>query len=171
MAVADASVLIALAKIGKLGLLRIVFESVLITPTVQWEVVEQGRMLGAPDVIHVQRALDEGWLSIVELEPIEMDLVGWLATTTGLHAGEMESLAVAFQRRRVLLIDERNARSAARALGIEIIGSAGALFAAFRIGALDLAEMEDAVKDLARVLWISPDIVADILKRAREMNQ
>ena len=171
MAVADASVVIALAKIGKLDLLHNLFGAVVLTPAVHHEVVDQGILRGAPDVVTVQRAIGEGWLGLIALGEAEHNLVDRLSLATNLHAGETESLAVASLRRSVLLADERDARAVAQSLGVEVLGCAGVLFAAFRLEMLDLGSLEGAVLDLARVLWLSPEIVADILRRAREMGR
>ena len=38
-------------------------------------------------------------------------------------------------------------------------------------GLLGLDDMEQAVMELARVIWLSPDIVADILKKGREVGR
>jgi hypothetical protein len=56
----------------------------------------------------------------------------------------------------------------ASALGITYLGTAGVLLQAFRQKHLTLEEFEDAVGDLTRVLWLSPTVVATILKRAWE---
>jgi predicted nucleic acid-binding protein len=163
-------VLIGLAKLGRINLLHRVFPVVLVAPAVRHETVEQGLVLGAPEVIYLQRAIDDGWLEVTQISDTESEIAQRLAGRTSLHAGEIESLAIAAERRRVLLADDKEPRSAARALGVTTLGSAGLLFAAFRLGALDITELDEAVTDLARVLWISADVVADIMRRAREMS-
>ena len=45
--------------------------------------------------------------------------------------GEAEALAIAKLRDEILLVDEKEARTAARAIGVTPMGSAGVLLAAF----------------------------------------
>lgn len=171
MAVVDASVLISLAKTGRLGLLKAVLGAIAMPMGVNEEVVDEGMRISAPDVIQVQRALDEGWLRIVRLTTGERELKQRLIDTTGLDVGEAEALAVAKLRGEVLLVDEKEARTVARAIGVTPLGTAGVLLAAFRLGELDIEQLEQALIELARVMWISPEIVADILRRAREVTE
>ena len=73
-------------------------------------------------------------------------------------------------RRRGLpvVIDDKEARSVAGALGLDYRGTAGVLLEAFLLRRLTHSDLEDAVATLARVMWLSPSVVATILKTARE---
>lgn len=171
MVIADASVIIALSKISRLGLLRQVVGVVIVSPVVKVEVVDKGVQISAPEVVYIQQALQERWLRVARLTVTEKELVQHLMATTRLHLGEAESLAIAKQRNLTLLVDEKEARAAGRALGIGLMGSAGLLHEGFLKRELSLDELEDAVRELATVTWLSPDIVADILARAREVQR
>lgn len=52
-------------------------------------------------------------------------------------------------------------------MAAEYVGTAGMLLEAFFRG-FSLEELERIVVDLSKVLWISPSVVAAILKSARE---
>lgn len=171
MVVADASVVIALAKIGRLGLLRAVFGRVIMSPVVKQEVVDRGLDLSKPEVSYIQEALSAGWLSVIKPTAAQQALKDRLAETTGLDAGELESIAIAKLRKVPVLADDKEARTTARAMGITVIGSAGILLEAFMIGEMGLDELGRAVRDLAGVLWLSPDVVASILTRAYEVDK
>jgi predicted nucleic acid-binding protein len=168
MAVTDASVLISLAKTGRLGLLKAVFGEIAMPTQVKEEVVDAGLRISAPELIYIQQAMNEGWLRASRLTAREKELGQRLMNSTGLDPGEAEALAMAKLRDEILLVDEKEARTVARAIGVTPMGSAGVLLAAFRLRELNIEELEKAVRELSRVLWISPDIVADILGRARE---
>lgn len=159
-----------LAKIGKLHLLRKVFGEVVISLVVKIEVVDKGLSISAPDVRHAQQALSEGWLHVSRLELDEKKLKQRLLSITSLDLGEAESIAIAKLRSVTLLVDEKEARTIARGLGVELLGSDGVLLEAFKIRELHLTELEEAVKDLDKVMWLSPDIAVDIMKRAREVK-
>ena len=71
MIIADASVLIALAKMRRLDLLRSVHHGLLIGPQVKAETVDAGKRIFAPGVEHIEKALDDGWLQVARLSSRE----------------------------------------------------------------------------------------------------
>jgi uncharacterized protein len=165
-AVLDASVLIALAKIRHIHLIKLVYGRGLIGPVVKHEVVDEGKRIGAPGVQLVEQAMQEQW--IVAVHPRNQRLIERLARTTRLHAGEIEAISIAHQHKALVIIDDKEARHVADALGITYIGTAGLLLQAYRKKHLTIEEFEEAVTALTRVLWLSPTVVASILKKARE---
>ncbi len=171
MVVLDATVLIALAKIRCLDVLLRVYHDALIGPVVHEEVVIAGRRAGAPGVERIERALDRGWLRVARPTPAERRLTARILRTSRLHGGEAEALALARQRRLPLIIDDKEARSMAGGLGLDYVGTAGVLLEAFLLRHLTLSDLEDAIVNLAHVTWLSPSVVATILKTAREEKQ
>lgn len=167
-AVLDASVLITLAKIRRVTLLKDLYGRVLVGPVVKKEVVDSGKRVAAEGVQHVEQALQDGWLVIATIGQSECGLMERLSKTTTLHQGEIEAISIAKRRRVTLVVDDKEARSVANALGIRYLGTAGALLLAYRQRHLSLGEFDDAIGDLTRVLWLSPTVVAAILKMARE---
>ena len=127
MIVADASILIGLSTIGQLNLLWERFPGgILIPPAVWREVVEQGgqrpgaRAVAEADGITVH---DVTALEIVQL------------LKTELEAGETEAIALAHQvDADTVLLDERDARRAARQLNLSVLGTVGILIWARRTG-------------------------------------
>lgn len=166
--VADASVLIALAKMGRLELLRQLYGRVTMGPVVKEEVLDQGKAISAPGVEHIEKGLQEGWIESVRMTAREKRLMRRVLRTTRLDLGEAESLAVAHSRKLMLIVDDREARALAAALNLEFLGTAGALLEAFLKGRLTFEQLEDVVQELSRVMWLSPSVVTEILKRARE---
>jgi uncharacterized protein len=166
VAVLDASVLITLAKIRRIDLIRLVYVQGIIGPMVKHEVVDEGKRIGAPGVQLVEQALQEQWL--VVLRPRSQRLAERLLRTTRLHAGEIEAMSIAHEHKAMVIVDDKEARHVADALGITYIGTAGLLLQAYQKKHLSIAEFEDAVTDLTRVLWLSPTVVANILRKARE---
>jgi len=171
LAVADATVLIALAKIGLLDLLAALFGAVLLTPRIEEEVVGRGLEAGAPEVAYVQRALQAGWLVRAPLSEEEQRLAGQLEARPGVHRGEAEALAVASSRGLTLLADEKRARTIARSLGVEVRGTAGVLLEGRNSRRFTREELEAAVRRLAAVLWLGPDVVAAILSQGPELGK
>jgi predicted nucleic acid-binding protein len=167
-AVVDASVLIVLAKTRRLELLKALYRRVIVGPVVKREGIEAGKRIRARGVELLEQALGDGWLRLVRPTGTESKLAQRLLRVSNLHAGEAEALALAERRGLLLIVDDQEARNTAGRLGIQYLGAAGVLLYARRQGYLTLEELEDAVHDLAGVLWLSPSVVATVLKRARE---
>ncbi len=70
-AVSNSTVLIYLAKIGKLALLKELFREVLIPKEVFKEVVINGKEQQQPDAFAVEMAIEEEWIRIVEIDALD----------------------------------------------------------------------------------------------------
>lgn len=136
-----------------------------------YEVVTQGQRLRALGVEQVEQALETSWLQVVRPTPFEQRLTARLLRTTRLDDGEAEALALAWRRKLLLVVDDKEARHVAEALGAAYVGTAGVLLEAFLRKHLTLADLESAMADLTRFLWLSPTVVAAILKKAREAKR
>lgn len=167
MIVADSSVLIALAKIGRLSALKVFGNEVLIGTAVREEVIDAGIAVGALEVHHIQQAMEDQWLKAVNLTTAQRGLLRQLRERTKLDPGELESLVLALSGHALLAIDDKEGRAIATTLGISHVGSGGVLLQAFRLGALSLDEFEESVRRLSMVLWLSPSVVTELLRRAR----
>ena len=88
-----------------------------------------------------------------------------------LDAGDAESIALASSRKLIVILDDKAARSFAEVMRITFVGTAGLLFQAFVKKHLTLAELEDAVDALSQTIWLSPAVVSDILRKAREVDR
>src|SRR5882762_7759199 len=84
MIIADASVLIALAKMRRLALLKLVYGDALIGPQVKAETVDAGKRILAPGVERIERALDDGWLQVARLSSKEKDTAHSIVSKGGL---------------------------------------------------------------------------------------
>ena len=171
MVVSDASVLIALAKIGKLEMLRELFGKVWMSPEVKAEVLDAGVRVGAIEVGDIRQAVDDGWLQVARLSTEEKKSARRLMSTIELDQGEAESIAIARARNLLLIVDDKEARSAAKGLGLDYMGSAGILFQAYAVGKISLDDFEKELGKLAGVIWLSPSVVAELLRRARRLGK
>ena len=134
---ADTGPLIALARLGLLGILPRLFGDILVPPSVLDECLASARHLDGPPV---RDALSKGWLSLTdELVPLPV----W-----NLGAGETSAIAVAQQRKAGVILDDQAGRRIAGQLGLEVIGTAGILILAKRKGLIDqVAPHLDALTD------------------------
>ena len=109
--------------------------------------------------------------SIARLSSKERSTAHSIISKGGLGAGEAESIALASSRKLMVFLDDKAARSFAEVMGITFLGTAGLLFQAFVKKHLTLSELEDAVEALTQTIWLSPAVVSDILRKAREADR
>ena len=171
MIVADATVLIALAKTGRLALLRELYGEVAVGSRVKKEVVEGGRAVHAPEVGLIEAAFEAGWMIEVIPTAAERRQSRRILKGSRVHEGEAEAIALASSRDAIVVLDDKEARFVAEAAGVRYMGTAGVLLEALFSGKLDFRGLEAAISDLSRVIWLSPDVVAEILRRGREAEQ
>jgi predicted nucleic acid-binding protein len=118
--VVNASPIIALAKVGRLHLLRDLCKELLTPQAVVSEI------FAGPPSDPARLALEQGWESKVAPHAIPPELLEW-----GLGSGETAVLAVAMERKpATAVLDDAAARSCAKTLGIEVIGTLGVILRA-----------------------------------------
>ena len=170
MVVADASPLIVLAKLRRLWLLRDLYDVVLMGPVVKLEAVDAGKAIRAAGVEQIEAALEDGWLRIVDVSMEEQSLQERLTRLSRLDRGEAEAIALARSRGMRLIADDSEARRVAETVGVEYVGTAGVLLEAHVRRRLTFGELETALRELCEVLWLSPAVVAEIMRLARETD-
>jgi predicted nucleic acid-binding protein len=111
--ICDSACLIALERIGRLDLLPALFDPVRIPPAVQEEF---GHTLE--------------WLSVQA--PADRALVAALGMLV--DSGEAEALALACERDWPIILDDRQARSVGKRLGIKMIGTVAVIVRAKKLG-------------------------------------
>jgi predicted nucleic acid-binding protein len=164
--VSNAGPLIALGRLGRLGLLSQLYGVVLISPEVHQEVVVNGLRLGAPDADAVRFLIQKAQIQVVPIELASNDPLH----TLGIDKGEAETLALARQERADwVLIDDAHARRAARSVDIRCKGTIGILLEAFRKNMLPMTEFELLIFEIKRqpTLWIGEQLCDDALAQAR----
>ena len=141
--ISDASPLICLSALQQLDLLRLLYGSVLV-PEAVWQEVSRAPSFTSPITpIAVTDAKATGWLEVVAAT--NRPLVIQLETT--LDPGEAEAIALAVENKpSLLLIDERDGRQVARALGVQMTGTLGILLRAKSTG--QIAAIEPLIKEL-----------------------
>lgn len=112
--VADATALIVLARMGRLGLLNLVIDQVLVPSQVLAEVGQQ------PWLIVTDGTQETRYHELCRV----------------LDPGESEAIALAVRESLPLMIDERKGRAVATRLGVAVVGLLGVLTALVRSGEL-----------------------------------
>ena len=159
--VADTGPLIALARVGRLDLLRRLYRQVVIPPAVHGELAIGS---GRPGATALAAALAAGWISA---QPAA-DHRAVLELGQDLDLGEAEAIALAEQlEARFLLIDEAAGRRIARRRGVPVTGVAGVLLSAKASGAV--AAVGPIIEELSNAGYrLSSRLVSAVLQRAGE---
>ncbi|HZZ41711.1 MAG TPA: DUF3368 domain-containing protein [Tepidisphaeraceae bacterium] len=125
--ISDTSPIRALAHLGLLDMLGVLYGTVIVPPDVADELRRPGKRFPALDIGQYPFFLIRSPSDLSAVAPF----------STGLHAGELAALALALELNAdTLLIDERLGRDVARHLGIHIVGVLGVLLQAKQIGQL-----------------------------------
>ena len=145
-AVTNSTCLIVLDRIGRLDILRGLFEPVMIPPKVQEEFGK---------VVH--------WLTVVA--PRNTALIKVLSTVV--DDGEAEAIALASEQDCLLILDDRKARRWAKSLGLRVIGTAGLLVLAKGQGVLN--EVKPVLESMKRSnFYLHPSLEKEVLRLAGE---
>ena len=154
--IADASPLIALARVGGLSWLQHLFTEVMLTDVVLAEVLT-GRY---PDTEEpIQQALTAGWLQTVSIPTTDPAL-------PDLDEGEASSIRLALSRKgpALLLIDERSGRAVAQDLGLSVASTAAVIGLARQRGLIPSARQVFAAL-YASDFRIAPAVIQAVLDR------
>ena len=149
--VSDSTPLIYLAKIGRLDLLRDVFEKIHIPEAVYHEAATQGKALNISDTFIIENAIGT-WIITKQVEPETDAEFRFLDTNVKLGSGEKEALKLSRQLNASHLIaDDREARRVSRILRIKPIGTIGILVRALRQDLIAEGEALQIIDDLVKV--------------------
>lgn len=169
--VPDASPLIILSKIERVELLPRLYGQVLVTPWVWDEAVTKGKTMGAADAAYLESTAGELQFITVKLTPDEKTLAERLTKEGRIHLGEASMLSVAKQRKAIAILDEKEARTIAIGLGIAHIGTVGVLYETFLHKLVSYGELVELLEKLGKIAWVSPDLVARIIRQASEVGK
>jgi predicted nucleic acid-binding protein len=157
--VSDTGPLIALAKVDYLDVLQELFNEVCIPLAVHRELFAK---LG-PESSRLEDAL-QSFLQVAASPTMSATVA---KATSRLHPGEREAIALAFERKALLLADDQMGRSAARRLGLMVTGVVGVLLRAKEARLLE-AVCPVLVEMRQRGYWLSDEILILAVRLAGE---
>ena len=163
LVVSNTSPVLNLAIIGRLDLLQQQFDKVWLPQAVTDELrIEED----LPGSVAVRAARQARWLLTERVR----DQVRVAILRRDLDGGEAEAIALALQKHADwLLLDERDARRAAKSLGLKVTGALGILLKARLDGRLpSLREAMDQLRDLAD-FRIGVALYSELLQAAKEV--
>ncbi|MFB6209218.1 MAG: DUF3368 domain-containing protein [Candidatus Nanohaloarchaea archaeon] len=142
-AVADATVLIYLAKLDRLEVLLDEFERILVPEKVEEEVIDGGRKAGREDYLKIDSFMENDEVELNEAEIPEK------AERLGMEPGERSVLSLALNMDvNVVLVDESSVREAAKSLDLEPRGTLYLLLKLVRRGEIDFEGFLDIMDRL-----------------------
>jgi uncharacterized protein len=160
--IADAGPIIHLSRIGRIDLLPILYERLLIPAAVYAEVIQSGRGLTG------SRELEGApWVEIVEEVP-DPEMLARLRSR--IDAGEAAAICVAHDRRADLILsDDREARALALENGFRVQGTLGILLEAKQRG--HVSHLSPLLRELkAKKTWLSESLIRAVLRQAGEIG-
>lgn len=127
--VLDAGPLIYLAKLDALDAIAIAGHAAVVPPSVFAEAARPGLAFRHPEIATIMRMSEEGGLHVVEPDRREAELATKLGSSHGgLHAGELDVLAIGSVRGWPVCFHERQAARLALALGVATVHVVEILF-------------------------------------------
>ncbi len=169
--VSNTSPIVLLAKIRRLSLLKELYGEVLMPPSVKVESIDRGREQGARDVEEIAKGINEGWISMVKLNRKQAERVSKVVREARIGVGEAEALTLAKERGVKAILDDREARAIAESWEIDYTGTVMVLFEAYVKRLLSFDELVDDLSRLTKVMWISTDVITEIIRRAKEVKR
>ncbi|MBS7651355.1 MAG: DUF3368 domain-containing protein [Candidatus Bathyarchaeia archaeon] len=165
MIVSKATPLIYLAKIERISILRKLFGEVLVPQEVKVEVVDKGKQLGEGDAYIIEKAISDGWIKVLNVEPIE--------TPIRLERGEVAALSIAKRLGiREVLVDETPARIAAKLMGLTARGTLYVLLKALEVEEIDLNEFLDSLSKLVEHGFrLKEEVYLEAVREARRISK
>ena len=157
--VSNSGPLMALAKIGQIGLLYPVYGVVLIPNAVYEETVFSGLVRGEADAVNIEMALRRKQLKVITQAENKLSKK---VEALSLDRGEKHAIQLAISEKAdLILLDDMQARKEAKALELPVKGTLGIFVDAVRQSVLELADIDvifDAILKRDDI-WIAEELV------------
>jgi predicted nucleic acid-binding protein len=166
--VSNTSPLIWLAKIGKLKLLKDLFNIVLVSEESYKEAVEAGLQEGYSDALVIKEACDQGWIKVERLDEKKVEICQKIMRHSfELHEGEVNAIILAREigKDTLLLMDDSSGRAFAETWGLKVKGVLYVLIKAMRNDLLNKDQAKEAVLNLVgKGFRIEPKFLAKLIQ-------
>ncbi|MHA1292535.1 MAG: hypothetical protein ACTSQJ_07705 [Promethearchaeota archaeon] len=162
MIILDASPLIHLTKIGKLGHIIDLFDYILISTAVYKEVIEEGIKAGYTDAILISNYIKENKIKKIKIKHPDPLLNDYL------HPGESESIRLALELKSLLVIDEKKGRLIAEQKGIEFITTADILLLLLKEKLINFNYFQKNLSKYSTDGWLGTEIYQKYLEEGKK---
>ncbi len=144
MIISNASPLIYLSKLGRLGLLKKLFTSILIPEEVCKEILK-GKEEKFADALVIEEAIKKGWIKIKSVEK-DKELEKFVPE---LDLGEVALISLAKKLKpSLVLVDDASARAIAESFGFNVKGTLYVILIAYRKSLINKKEALELINKL-----------------------
>ena len=167
--VSNSSPLIYLAKIGRLNLIKNVYDQIRIPEAVFNETVTQGKILKIIDASIIEEAIGK-WILKERVNSETDSKYTFLDENNRIGLGEKQALKLCKQLDAdIFIVDDKAARRVSRILKIKPIGTCGILVQAHRKGLISTNEAEQVLDDLIKAKFrVDSTVYRLIVKELRK---
>jgi len=160
--VVDSGPLMALGKIGQIHLLYPIYDVALVPSAVYKESVLDGLARGEPDAVAIEMEFLRQHFQVINLP--ESSLSPQIASL-GLDRGEKHAIQLALNvSADWVLLDDMQARTEAKRLGVPVKGTLGVFVDAFRQNVLNMSEIDIIFAALLKRedIWIAKSLIRHV---------
>ena len=170
MVVCDSGPLIYFSRIGQVQLLRKLFGTVLIPSSVYRETVEEAKALRKPGISSIEKAIEEGWIQVVEMIPSEIDLMKKIAENESIEIEDAEVIFLAKKHSTNLVTNDKWLAKIAASLGIEIYWTTTLILLAVKKKAISKSQGREMLRKLVLSgMHLRTDVYEAILSTLEEI--
>jgi predicted nucleic acid-binding protein len=169
--VSNTSPIVLLAKIKRLNLLKKLYGTVYIPMCVKVESIDRGKEQGAVDVKEIEIGIKEGWIKKIKLTKMQLKRANRLIRESKIGLGEAEALVIARDKDILAMLDDKEARAIAKSWKIECTSTVMVLYEAFVKGLITYDELVEDLAKLSKVMWVSTDVITEVIGKAREVKR
>jgi len=170
--VCDSGPLIYLSRVGQVQLLRKLFGSVLIPPSVYQETVGEAKALRKPGTSTIEKAINDGWIQVIDISPSEMDLVKKLAENESIENEDAEVIFLAKKHSTSLVTNDKWIAKIAVSLGINTLWTTTLILLAIRKKMISKNQGRDTLRKLVLSgLHLRTDAYETILSALDEISK
>lgn len=163
MVVCDSGPLIHLSRVGKLGLLKDLFEEVEIPPSVYREVVEEAKALAKPGVSAIEHAIEDGWMRVSKVK--EKGTIKKLAESEQIQIEDAEVLHLAKTLSTSLVTSDGWLVKVAKGVGVETLWTTTLVLLAVKEKRISKEDGKTLLRELVLSgLYVRPDVYAMLLQ-------
>lgn len=143
LAISDATPIIHLAKIGKIKLLKKIFNYIIIPSKIYEEVLIKGKEFEKSEIFDIQKLVDEKFIKIKKISS-QLEILN-------LDAGEKEALSLCKEMKiKTILIDDKEGFNLASILGLKPIRTTSLLLIFLDKCLIKFNEYENLLRELSK---------------------
>ena len=170
--VSDSGPLIHLAQINKLQILQKLFGTILVTPSVKAEVVDEGIHRKCPDAKVIDEAFKDGWIIVETLPANILKQAGNLADGEGISPADAQVILLSEKKKALLLSDDTALLRIAEMYGLKTWDTWNLLLEAQSSNLMTQTELETAVNELGKKKFrLNAKQTQEILDAARSIEK